>query len=542
MEESVENASLPSTAAQRRAGAPAATFTGLIYVVAFIIGAIVMSFEMLGSRYLNPYFGNGIYTWAALISTVLAALTAGYFIGGFVADRMPSAALLGAAVGVASLYLLLLPGFAEGVLSFVFDRVADVRLGSLYAALAIMLVPVTLLGVYSPFAIRLVLSTTGHSGTVSGAVYGVSTAGSIAGTLGTTFFLIPSIGTRAITLTLGVAGIACALALMAAERLPSLPRQTKLLTWAIVCAALAFGGRAQGESLFDEGVRAQMLARRSGPVVHIETEYNDLYISKRGPLLALTTRVKNELHFHSIVDLKDPDEMPVPYTQTFAAALLYPEKVRRILMVGLGAGSISTYLGRALPDVSIDVVELDPGVIAAGRKYFGLLQTERVHFIESDGRVYLNRNKGLYDLILLDAFREQGVPFHLLTREFYSLVKERLAPGGAVASNVDDDTRLYASTLATFGAVFPTVDVYRNKDPDESQSIVVATSVAKPSEETLMGRANTLQQQHHFRYPMADRVAERLTDAKTDGAEVLTDDFAPVDIYRMTPLRPQKGR
>jgi spermidine synthase len=543
----LENASLQSTAPQLPGRAPAATFTGLIYVVAFITGAIVMSFEMLGSRYLNPYFGNGIYTWAALISTVLAALTVGYFIGGFVADRMPSAALLGAAVGVASLYLLLLPGFAEAVLSFVSDQVADVRLGSLYAALAIMFVPVTLLGVYSPFAIRLVLSATGHSGTVSGAVYGVSTAGSIAGTLGTTFFLIPAIGTRAITLTLGVVGIACALVLFAAERLPSLPKHAKLLTWtlltsAIVCAALAFGGRAQGESLFDESVRAQMLAHRGGPVAHIETEYNDLYISKRGPLLALTTRVRDELRFHSIVDLKDPDDMPVPYTQTFAAALLYPEKVRRILMVGLGAGSISTYLARAMPDVAIDVVELDPGVIAAGRKYFGLLGTNRVRFIESDGRVYLNRNKGLYDLILLDAFREQGVPFHLLTREFYSLVKERLAPGGAVASNVDDETKLYAATLATFGAEFPTVDVYKNHDPDESQTIVVATSAAKPSAQTLLQRATALQQQYRFRYPMPDRVGERLADVKTDGAEVLTDDFAPVDIYRMTPLRPQKGR
>jgi hypothetical protein len=146
----LENASLQTTAAPRHGGAPGATFAAVIYVVAFIIGAIVMSFEMLGSRYLNPYFGNGIYTWAALISTVLAALTVGYFIGGFVADRTPSAALLGAAVGVASLYLSLLPGFAEAVLSFVSDQIADVRLGSLYAALAIMFVPVTLLGVATP--------------------------------------------------------------------------------------------------------------------------------------------------------------------------------------------------------------------------------------------------------------------------------------------------------------------------------------------------------------------------------------------------------
>src|SRR6516165_541328 len=118
-----------------------------------------MSFEMLGSRYLNPYFGSGIYTWAALISTVLAALTAGYFLGGFIGDRTVSALVLGAIIGLASLYLLALPSFAEAILGFVFDRVDNIRLGSLYSAFAIMFLPVTLFGVYSPFAIRLVLRT-----------------------------------------------------------------------------------------------------------------------------------------------------------------------------------------------------------------------------------------------------------------------------------------------------------------------------------------------------------------------------------------------
>src|ERR1700730_3417575 len=197
----------------------ATVFRAFIYIIALITGAIMMSYEMLGSRYLNPYFGSGIYTWAALISTVLGALTAGYFLGGFLADRTVSATVLGTIVGLASLYLLVLPSFAEVILRFVSDVVDNVRLGSLYSALAIMFVPVALLGVYSPFAIRLVLRTAQHSGTVSGAVYGVSTAGSIMGTLGTTFFLIPLIGTRAITLLLGVAGLCCGLLLFALGRL-----------------------------------------------------------------------------------------------------------------------------------------------------------------------------------------------------------------------------------------------------------------------------------------------------------------------------------
>src|ERR1044071_5134496 len=97
-------------------------FAATICLVAFITGGIVMSFEMLGSRYLNPYFGSGIYTWASLISTVLAALTVGYFIGGCLADRAPSARVLGTTVLIFSIYVLLLPLFAQQLLEFVLDR------------------------------------------------------------------------------------------------------------------------------------------------------------------------------------------------------------------------------------------------------------------------------------------------------------------------------------------------------------------------------------------------------------------------------------
>jgi len=540
-EAELEDASL-HTAPAPGARVPAA-FAAVIYAAAFVTGAIVMSFEMLGSRYLNPYFGSGIYTWAALISTVLAALTAGYFLGGFIADRTVSPRVLGAIIAAASLYLLALPSFAEIILNFVSDYTDNIRLGSLYSALAIMFVPVTLLGVYSPFAIRLVLRAAQHSGTVSGAVYGVSTAGSIVGTLVTTFFLIPAIGTRAITFSLGVAGLACGLALAALERVRARRRAAKLAAAFVALGVLALAGEhAQADGLVDESVRARMLTHKDGRVAHIESEYNDVFVDKRGPLLALTTRVRNETFFHSIVNLQDPDDMPAPYTRLMSAGLLYPPSIRHILMVGLGAGSISTYLGRAMPDARIDVVELDPGVIAAGRKYFGLQETDKVHFIEGDGRVYLNRSKERYDLIILDAFRELGIPFHLLTREFYELIKQRLAPGGAVASNLAATTKLYVSSLVTLRAVFPTVDSYSDwKEAEEAQSIVVATASPRPGADELTQRAQTLQAQYHFRYPPEVFVGRRDTDEKADGGELLTDDFAPVNLYETEPL-PKKKR
>jgi len=513
-----------------------AAFRAAIYVGAFVTGGIVMSFEMLGSRYLNPYFGNGIYTWAALIATVLAALAAGYFLGGFIADRTVSARVLAAILAGASVYLLALPSFAPAVLGYVLDRIDDVRLGSLYAAFILMFVPVALLGVYSPFAVRLVLRNAAQSGTVAGAVYGVSTAGSIAGTLGTTFLLIPIIGTRAITLALGAVGLACAVLLFALSRPPS--KHTPLALIVIALLALA-AHRVSADGLIDDNVRTQMLKHADGRIAHLETEYNDLFIDKHGALMGLSSRFKGRPDYiESLVDLKDPDDMPVPYNRTMPAALAYPNAVKRILMIGLGAGSISTYLGRAMPDVDIDVVELDPGVIAAGRDYFGLRETATMHLIAGDGRVYLTRHPDRYDVILLDAFRELGVPFHMLTREFYTLVGNHLNPGGAVASNVVGNTMLYTSTLATLHAVFPTVDVYPEwKEGNGAQSIVVATPAPRPSAEQLLQRAQALQAQYHFRYPLPALARERVSDWDAAGADVLTDDFAPADLYRVTPVR-----
>src|SRR5205085_10000566 len=204
------------------------------------------------------------YTWASLISTVLAALCVGYFVGGLAADRYPSATVLGATVVIGSFYILVLPAFSERLMEFVLAAIDDVRTGSLAAAFVILFFPVTFLGMYSPFGMRLLLHSAQSSGRVSGTVYGVSTLGSIIGTLGTTFILIPSIGTRAITFTLGVAGVLSGLLLIAAP---------KFRRGALALAILAFaapGGRA--ESLIDPQVRAEMLKHKDGRVAHIETE------------------------------------------------------------------------------------------------------------------------------------------------------------------------------------------------------------------------------------------------------------------------------
>jgi hypothetical protein len=167
-------------------------------------------------------------------------------------------------------------------------------------------------------------------------------------------------------------------------------------------------------------------------------------------------------------------------------------------------------------------------VISAAKTYFGLRETERVRFRPGDGRVFLNRNDERYDLILLDAYRGGYVPFHLLTREFYTLVKERLTPGGAAAFNIHDGTKLYASTLRTLAQVFPQLDLYPT---GAGETIVIGAPAAIPRD-TVDRNAAALQEGYGFRFPLPQLVQRRTDYPQSQSAsDIITDDFAPADIY-----------
>jgi spermidine synthase len=209
-------------------------------------------------------------------------------------------------------------------------------------------------------------------------------------------------------------------------------------------------------------------------------------------------------------------------------------------MLGLGGGSISTYLGRFLPEAAITTVEIDPGVIKAAKTYFGLRETARVRYPAGDGRVFLNRNSELYDLILLDAYRGGYVPFHLLTREFYTLVRQRLAPGGAAAFNVHDGTKLYASTVRTLAEVFPALDLYPT---GLGETIAVAT-LDRLDKATLERKATALQERHGFRFPLPQILARRMDNPQPQAAkgDIITDDFAPADVYDVMGKDPRRKK
>jgi MFS family permease len=186
------------------------TLTVSIFFNAFVVGGVLMGFEMLGSRYLFPYFGGGIGTWASLISTVLCALAIGYFAGGAIVNRYHSSHIIAAAILLAAIYLALIPATADPVMSKILNSMGDGPSAILAASAALLLVPLSLLGTFSPVAVGLLTRSAEKSGGVAGLVYGVSTVGNVVGTLVTTFMLIPSIGSRSITYLYAVALAVCA--------------------------------------------------------------------------------------------------------------------------------------------------------------------------------------------------------------------------------------------------------------------------------------------------------------------------------------------
>jgi hypothetical protein len=184
--------------------------TFAVYLIVFAVGGVLMGFEMVASRFLYPYFGGGIATWAALISTVLYALAIGYFAGGIIVDRHPSPMVITIPVAISALYFAAIPACVDDAMQAILNAYGYGAGAILLAAALLLALPVGLLGMLSPAAIRLLIVEARGAGRVAGAVYGASAIGNVAGILFTTFVLIPTIGSRAIAY-----GFAATLALCA---------------------------------------------------------------------------------------------------------------------------------------------------------------------------------------------------------------------------------------------------------------------------------------------------------------------------------------
>ena len=177
----------------------------IIYLLAFTGGFVIMSLELLGGRVLAPYFGSSIYVWGSIITVFMLSLALGYLIGGKWSVKHPSLDRFGSIflIGAALMYPLIL--FAEPTMQWIFEQVEDPRYGSLLASTLLFMVPTIILGMISPYSVRLLVETVEHAGQVAGRLYFISTLGSSLGTLATSFYLVLHFEINSILVTLTAA-------------------------------------------------------------------------------------------------------------------------------------------------------------------------------------------------------------------------------------------------------------------------------------------------------------------------------------------------
>lgn len=202
----------------------------LIYCVAFLSGAVFLGLEIVASRVVAPFFGNSIYVWGSLISVFLLALSIGYFLGGILADRMPNFLTLSLVIFAAGLFILLVPVIHEPVGLFISDLDWDLRLAVLFAVSVYFLAPSILMGMVSPYIVKLRTTELAVLGQSAGNVYAISTLGSITGAFLVSFVLITAFGTRAILWGSGVTLLLIALLCVLCGRLPTLQPEIELTT------------------------------------------------------------------------------------------------------------------------------------------------------------------------------------------------------------------------------------------------------------------------------------------------------------------------
>lgn len=171
----------------------------LVVADVLTLGFVTLGFEMVASRILTPHFGSDIYTWATIISITIGGLMAGYFLGGMVADKYGSFLVAAAIKLVSAAYLAFIYTVSGGGLESFIAGIADDTTALFTTGAIICFPPLLVLGMYSPLSVRLLLREPGDAGKISGGLFAISSFGNITGIIVTTFFFIPSVGTRAIT-------------------------------------------------------------------------------------------------------------------------------------------------------------------------------------------------------------------------------------------------------------------------------------------------------------------------------------------------------
>jgi len=434
-----------------------------ISVVVSVGGAAVLALEILGTRILAPFYGASLFLWSALITVTLAALSAGYAVGGNRADRNGSVATLSRIIGIAGAWVLLIPLMKEPMLTL--TEPLGLRAAVMLAATLLFFPPLFLLGMISPFAIRLRTSSLAHVGRTAGNLYAISTLASVASALLTGFFLIPNVGVTRLTLIIGGALVLTSLwgfnKRTEASRSGVL-RNATLLVVALILGFLAYAAEDAADP-------------KAGLVAIEQSPYAELRVLDRNGIRHFLI----DGGIHSMIDTAT-GESSHRYTAVMNLPKYFYRKAGTILLVGLGGGTLVKDYVR--DGWGVTAVEIDDGVIDLAERYFGL-DPHAASIVHADGRQFLMTTEERYNVILLDAFGSSSIPFHLITVEAFRLAAQRLTQNGILAVNLETkgwDDHIVGLVAATLKEVFPHVLALPMAEPPNRLGNLILLASNKP--------------------------------------------------------------
>ncbi len=409
-----------------------------LLALVFFAGIGTMATEMCASRLLAPYFGSSTVIWANIIGLILVALSLGYILGGRLADRHPSPRILGFVVLAGAVLTAVIPFVAQPFLNVTINGIDSVSagavIGSFFACVILFVPSVLLLGMVTPFAIRIDVPTVDKAGSTAGRIFALSTAGSLLGTFIPPLVTIPLFGTQR-TLLGAAALIAAAAALLLGVR------------WLWVSVVIA------GLLAIPPGA----VKATAGLIYEKESRYQFVQVVERGGTRRLYLNEGYAVH-----SVWRPNTVLTggEWDMFLAVPPLLGRPVERVLMLGNAGGTTGRAFGVYYPEAYYDGVEIDPEVSAVAARYFGVEDNPRLKVITADARPFLLLGERKYDLIFIDAYRQPYVPFYLATAEFFKLCHDHLAPDGIVALNISTvpgDDRLSSSIAGTLATQFPLV-------------------------------------------------------------------------------------
>jgi spermidine synthase len=443
----------PVDAALRGPSKPELLFT------LFTLGASTMVIEIMGTRVIGPVFGVGLFVWSALLSVTLCALALGYYFGGIVADRTKSWRVMGALATITGALLALVPLLSRAVLTA--TEALGPRWGALVSAALLFAPSLVALGMTGPVAVRRATQDLRLAGRSVGSIYAVSTAGSVAGTLGLAYLVIPAFETESILL-----GTASLLIVLGASSLAW--RKSKAGFTALFLPLLgATGGEPRLPNGFTILDRSQSIY---GLVEVIEDSNRSVRFLRSD---------------HSIIGAQfTSDGSPgFAFVHVLEAVRFLRPHTQSALQIGLGIGSLPRALSAR--GVRFDTVEIDPAVARFAQQYFGFQPNGALH--AEDARTYLRHTQRTYDLVIHDTFTGGTTPEHLLSLEVLQRIHALLHPGGVLALNfigypAGQQAEASFAVARTIQAVFAQVRVFRdaplNEEPESPGNLLFFASDA----------------------------------------------------------------